>query len=138
MKRLLPCLALALPALAIPATPFAQTVAEIPFVVEQTYWIKPGRNGQFIALFKKTRLPTLQAELASGRLSSLRLTQPQLSANKDQWSFRVTQTWKNRASALEFAAREKPADSHRRAMEEQLREELVTDRSEVLVVEQHY
>ena len=142
MNRLLPALALSMLML-LPCAPAqaqsapAASASEAPFVIEHTYWLRPGRSAQFIALFKKTRLPALQAELKAGRLLSIRMSQPQLSGGKDQWNYRVTLAWKDRAAALQFASQEKPADgSSRAAMEEQLREELVVDRSDVLVIEQ--
>ncbi|MGY0503804.1 hypothetical protein [Luteimonas sp. e5] len=108
----------------------------MPFVVEQTFWTRPGRAEQFIALYRKTRLPVLQAQKRAGHLLAIRLAQPQLAAGKDQWDFRVTLTWKDRDAALRFAAEE--AGAGRQAVEEHLREELVQERSEVLVLEYSY
>ena len=112
------------------------SLASTPFVVEQTYWLKHGRTDQFISLFKKTRLPALQAEAQAGRLLLIRMAQPQLMSDKDQWDFRITLAWKDRESALQFSARQPNHESQRRAMEEQLREELVLERNEVLVIEE--
>ncbi|PJK08850.1 hypothetical protein CO614_10235 [Lysobacteraceae bacterium NML120232] len=114
-----------------------QTAA--PFVVEHTYWLKPGRTEQFISLFKKTRLPALEAERQAGRLLSIRMAQPQLSHGKEQWDFRLTLTWQDHASALQFSNRQhapEPPSNHRRAMEEQLRDELVVERSDALIIEE--
>ncbi len=117
----------------IPAPP---VTAEPPFLVEHTWWLKPGRSGQFISLFKKTRLPALQAELAAGRLLGIRMTQPQLHGNRDQWDFRLTLSWRDRASALHFVQTQKPTENQRQSMEEQLRDEMVLDHSEVLLLEE--
>lgn len=139
MKRLLLCLALLLPlADQAHAQPSTSRAGDSVFVVEHTYWLRPGRSEQFIALFKKTMLPKLQAEQKAGRLHAIRLAQPQLSSGKDQWNYRVTLVWKDRASALQFTSERKTSDNTRIAMEEQLREELVVDRTDTLVIEQDY
>lgn len=140
MKRLLLCFALLLPFIgsSAHAQSASSALGDSAFVVEHTYWLRPGRSEQFIALFKKTMLPKLQAEQKTGRLRSIRLAQPQLSSGKDQWNYRVTLVWKDRASALQFAADRRTSDNQRTAMEEQLREELVIDRTDTLVIEQDY
>ena len=43
--------------------------ARSPFVVEQTYWIKPGKELQFIGLFEKNRIPLLRAKVKDGRIA---------------------------------------------------------------------
>ncbi|MDO5609546.1 MAG: hypothetical protein Q4G62_01980 [Pseudomonadota bacterium] len=139
MKRLLLCLALLLPlADRAHAQSATSRAGDSVFVVEHTYWLRPGRSEQFIALFKKTMLPKLQAEQKAGRLHAIRLAQPQLSSGKDQWNYRVTLVWKDRASALQFTSERKTSDNTRIAMEEQLREELVVDRTDTLVIEHDY
>lgn len=137
MKRgIVTALLLTFPLLAAPAA--AQQTAT-PFVVEHSYWLKPGRSEQFIALFKKTRLPLLQAERQAGRLLSIRMAQPQLMHGHEQWDFRLTLTWKDHASAQQFSAsqsRTETTGNHRRAMEEQLRDELVIERNDALLSEE--
>ncbi|PJK07572.1 hypothetical protein CO610_07900 [Lysobacteraceae bacterium NML95-0200] len=128
-----------LAACALFSVPAAAQQAETPFVVEQTYWLKPGRTEQFIALFKKTRLPLLEAERQAGRLLSIRIAQPQLLQGREQWDFRLTLTWKDHASAQQFSASQRnpePAGTPRRAMEEQLRDELVIERNDTLLSEE--
>lgn len=110
--------------------------AAASFQVEHTWWIKPGRSGQFIALFKKTRLPALQAEQAAGRLLGIRMSQPQLQGSREQWDFRLTLIWRDQASALAFSQTQRPADNHRQSMEAQLRDEMIADYNEVLVIEE--
>ncbi|MDO4709658.1 MAG: hypothetical protein Q4B94_07645 [Pseudomonadota bacterium] len=132
--------ALLLAACTLFAAPAAaqQAESETPFVVEHTYWLKPGRHEQFIALFKKTRLPLLEAERQAGRLLSIRMAQPQLLQGREQWDFRLTLAWKDHASAQQFSASQRnpePAGNSRRAMEEQLRDELVIERKDILLTE---
>lgn len=117
------------------ATPRNDTPAAA-FVVEETFWLKPGRREQFISLFRKTRLPALQRALDSGQLLSLRLAQPQLQSGKEQWDYRLTLAWKDQAAALAHQQHEQAGESLRENLEIQLREELVLDRSEVLLQEE--
>ena len=131
--------ALLLAACCLFAAPVTARQAQTPFVVEHTYWLKPGRHEQFIALFKKTRLPLLHAERQAGRLISIRMAQPQLVQGREQWDFRLTLTWKDHASAQQFTASQsspEPASNHRRAMEEQLRDELIVERNDILLSEE--
>lgn len=130
--------ALLLAACCLFAAPATAQQAQTPFVVEHTYWLKPGRHEQFIALFKKTRLPLLHAERQAGRLISIRMAQPQLVQGREQWDFRLTLTWKDHASAQQFNASQSNPElvsNHRRAMEEQLRDELVIEHNDTLLVE---
>ena len=110
------------------------------FVMEHTYWVKPGKASQFIALFRKNKLPALQAEEADGRILWIRLSQPRTSAGNEQWDFRVTVGWRDAQSAWDH---EEPAhpendnsrDAQRRAIEETLSEELIVERTDVPVQE---
>ena len=70
-----------------------------PFVMEHTFWIKPGKTTQFIALFSKNKLPGLQAEKANGHILWIRMAQPRTSAGNEQWDFRLTIGWRDVQSA---------------------------------------
>jgi hypothetical protein len=110
------------------------------FVMEHTFWIKPGKTSQFIALFRKNGLPALQEEKAKGRVLWIRMAQPRTSAGNDQWDFRVTVGWRDAQSAWNHADAERSAngkgrDGQRQAIEEALIEELIVERTDVLVQE---
>jgi hypothetical protein len=109
-----------------------------PFVVERTYWIKPGKELQFIGLFEKNRVPLLQAKMKEGSLLWMRLSRPQFNAVNDQWDLRVTVAWRDADSAIERISRAKEQasrDAQRGAMERQIMEELVLERTDVPVQE---
>lgn len=109
------------------------------FVMEHTFWIKPGRTSQFIALFKKNRLPGLQAEQAKGRILWIRMTQPRTSSGNEQWDFRITIGWRDAQTPwdLEDAMRavSNNREAARQSIEESLSEELIIERSDVPVQE---
>ena len=109
------------------------------FVMEHTFWIKPGKTSQFIAVFKKIRLPGLLAEQAKGRILWIRMTQPRTSSGNDQWDFRITIGWRDAQTAwdIEDAARAvgNNRDTARQSIEETLSEELITERTDVPVQE---
>lgn len=109
------------------------------FVMEHTFWIKPGKTSQFIALFKKNRLPGLLAEQAKGRIVWIRMTQPRTSSGNDQWDFRITIGWRDAQTAwdLEDAARAVSVsrEGQRQTIEESLSEELIIERTDVPVQE---
>lgn len=110
------------------------------FVMEHTYWIKPGKTSQFIALFRKNRLPGLQAERDKGRVLWFRMAQPRSSAGNDQWDFRVTVGWRDVQSAWEHADSSRAANGNgrqapRQAIEDALIDELIVERTDVLVQE---
>lgn len=109
-----------------------------PFVVEQTYWIKPGKESQFISLFEKNRVPLLQAKVKEGSVLWMRLARPQFNAANEQWDLRVTVAWRDADSAMERISKAKaqPAkDTPRLAMEQQIMEELVVEHTDVPVQE---
>jgi len=109
------------------------------FVMEHTFWVKPGKTSQFIALFKKNRLPGLLAEQAKGRILWIRMTQPRTSSGNEQWDFRITIGWRDAQTAwdLEDAARaiSNNRDGTRQSIEETLSEELIIERTDVPVQE---
>lgn len=109
-----------------------------PFVVERTYWIKPGKELQFISLFEKNRVPLLQAKEKEGDILWIRLSRPQFNAVNEQWDLRVTIAWRDADSAMERISQAKEQaskEAQRVAMEQQIMEELVLERTDVPVQE---
>ena len=112
--------------------------ARAPFVVERTYWIKPGKELQFIDLFEKNQVPLLQAKMKQGDVLWMRLARPQFNATNDQWDLRITIAWRDADSAIERISRAKEQasrEAQRGAMERQIMDELVLERSDIPVQE---
>lgn len=107
------------------------TAARAPFVVEQTYWIKPGKELQFIGLFEKNRAPLLRAKIKEGRILWVRLSKPRFNATNEQWDLRVTIAWRDADSAIEPVAQTKT----QLTTEQQIIEELIVERTDVPVQE---
>lgn len=105
--------------------------ARAPFVVEQTYWIKPGKELQFIGLFEKSRAPLLRAKIKEGRILWVRLSRPHFNAINEQWDLRVTVAWRDADSAMERI----PQAKAQLAMEQQIMEELIVEHTDVPVQE---
>lgn len=108
--------------------------ARTAFVVEQTYWIKPGKELQFINLFEKNRIPQLQAKVKEGGVLWMRLAKPQFNAANEQWDLRVTVAWRDAESAMERISKARAQlarDTPRLAMEQQIMEELIVERTDV-------
>ena len=109
-----------------------------PFVVEQTYWIKPGKDLQFLALFEKNYVPLLHARVKEGHILWMRLSKPQFNAINEQWDLRLTVAWRDADTAMEriaLAKSQMAKDSQRLAMEQQIMDELILERTEVPVQE---
>ena len=124
----------------LPISAFAQpgAVANAPFVVEQTYWIKPGKELQFLELFEKIRVPPLRARVKEGQILWLRLSRPPFNANNLQWDLRLTVAWRDASAALQrtnLAKAQLGKDMQRLSMEQQIMEELIVERTEVPVQE---
>ena len=86
------------------------------------------------------RLPVLQAEKARGRILWIRMSQPRTSAGNEQWDFRVTVGWRDVQSAWDHEETVRPAngsgrDGQRLSIEDSLSEELIVERTDVLVQE---
>jgi hypothetical protein len=117
-----------------------QKAADRPFVIEQTYWVKPGKERQFVSLYRRTELPRLQREKQAGRVLWIRLSEPLLFSKNEQWDLRVTVAWGSSADALTFADRNSAEASQggnqRESIEETLRRDLVENHEETLVLEQ--
>lgn len=107
------------------------TATRAPFVVEQTYWIKPGKELQFIGLFEKNRAPLLRAKIKEGRILWVRLSKPRFNATNEQWDLRVTIAWRDADSAIEPVAQTKT----QLTTEQQIIEELIVERTDVPVQE---
>lgn len=108
-----------------------EPAAHTPFVVEQTYRIKPGKELQFISLFEKNRAPLLRAKIKEGQVLWVRFSRPRFNANNDQWDLRVTIAWRDADSAIEPIAQAKS----QLTTEQQIIDELLVERTEVLVQE---
>lgn len=117
----------------VPMSAIAQqdTAARAPFVVEQTYWIKPGKELQFIGLFEKNRAPLLRAKMKEGRILWVRLSKPRFNAANEQWDLRVIIAWRDADSAIEPVAQTKA----QLTTEQQIIEELIVERTDVPVQE---
>lgn len=112
--------------------------AHAPFVVERTYWIKPGKELQFISLFEKNGVPLLQAKVKEGSVLWMRLAKPQFNAANEQWDLRLTIAWRDADSAMERISKARAQlarDTPRLAMEQQIMEELILERTDVPVQE---
>ena len=136
--RFLTVLVLSLALLPLGAIAQQGPAARAPFVVEQTYWIKPGKESQFISMFEKNRVPLLQAKMKAGDVVWMRLARPQFNAVNEQWDLRVTVAWRDAGSAMEQVSRAKAQvarDTQRLAMEQQIMDELVVERTDVPVQE---
>lgn len=107
------------------------SAAHAPFVVEQTYWIKPSKELQFIGLFEKNRLPRLRAKIKEGRALWVRLSRPRFNASNEQWDLRVTVAWRDADSALEPVAQAKA----QMTTEQQIMDELIVERTDVPIQE---
>lgn len=114
------------------------SAAHAPFVVERTYWIKSGKELQFISLFEKNGVPLLQAKVKEGSVLWMRLAKPQFNAANEQWDLRLTIAWRDADSAMERISKARAQlarDTPRLAMEQQIMEELILERTDVPVQE---
>lgn len=136
--RFIPLFLLGLALLPVGAVAQQVPAARAPFVVEQTYWIRPGKELQFIAMFEKNRLPPMRAKIKEGEILWVRLSRPQFNATNEQWDLRVTVAWRDADSAIEriaLANAQQARDTQRLAMEQQIMDELILDRTDVPVRE---
>ena len=125
--RIVPLLLLAFALTPLDAVAQQDPVAPAPFVVEQTYWIKPGKELQFLGLFEKTQVPLLRAKLKDGRALWVRLSKPGFNAANDQWDLRVTVAWRDPDSAMGQIAPTKA----QMTLEQQIMEELIVEHTDV-------
>ena len=129
--RFFPILVLTCALMPLSAVAQQDSVARAPFVVEQTYWIKPGKELQFLGLFKKTQTPLLRARIKEGRVLWVRMSRPNFNATNEQWDLRVTVAWRDADSAMGRVSQAKAT----LAMEQQIMEELIVERTDVPVQE---
>ncbi len=136
--RFITALVLSLALLPLGAIAQQSPVVRTPFVVERTYWIKPGKELQFIGLFEKNAVPLLQAKMKEGDVLWIRLSRPQFNAVNEQWDLRITIAWRDAGSAVEQISRAKAQasrDTQRLVLEQQIMEELVVERTDVPIQE---
>jgi hypothetical protein len=127
--RIVPLLLLAIALAPLDAVAQQAPVARAPFVVEQTYWIKPGKELQFLGLFEKTQVPLLRAKMKDGRVLWVRLSTPGFNAANDQWDLRVTVAWRDPDSAMgQILPAKAPL-----TLEQQIMEELIVEHTDVPV-----
>jgi hypothetical protein len=129
--RLVPLLMLAFALAPLNAVAQQDPVARAPFVVEQTYWIKPGKELQFLGLFEKTQVPLLRAKIKDGRVLWVRMSKPGFNAANDQWDLRVTVAWRDPDSAMGQV----PPAKAQLTLEQQIMEELIVEHTDVPVQE---
>ena len=127
--RIVPLLMLAVALVPLDAVAQQNPAARAPFVVEQTYWIKPGKELQFLGLFEKTQVPLLRAKIKDGSALWVRLSKPGFNATNDQWDLRVTVAWRDPDSAMGQI----PPAKAPLALERQLMEELIVEHTDVPV-----
>lgn len=58
-------------------------------VIENYYKIAPGKNEEWLALYKKWHLPLLKELQKEGRLLSITIYQPQLHQGGPEWHYKV-------------------------------------------------
>lgn len=97
MKSTLAALAIAmiaLPLFAQGAPP--QAAADQPYTMEYYYKVKWGHQQEFLQLFLKNHYPLLQKNVASGRMTSVKIETPANHMTEDaRWDYRVTIKFKN-------------------------------------------
>ena len=136
--RLITCLALLFSLMPLAANAQQGGATSNPFIVEQTFWIKPGKELQFIELFEKNRVPMLRARLKDGDILWVRLSRPQFNAVNEQWDLRLTVAWRTADNAMDritLAKTQMAKDTQRMSMEQQIMDELILARTEVPVQE---
>lgn len=129
--RLIPFLLLAFALAPLGAVAQSAPAARAPFVVEETFSIKPGKELQFIGLFEKTQVPLLRAKMKEGSILWMRLSRPSFNAANSQWDLRVTVAWRDADSATDQIPQSKP----QLTVEQQIMEELIVERSDIPVKE---
>lgn len=127
--RIVPLVMLAFALAPLDAVAQPDPVAHTPFVVEQTYWIKPGKELQFLGLFEKTQVPLLRTKMKEGRVLWVRLSKPGFNAANDQWDLRVTVAWRDPDSAMGQI----PQAKAQLTLEQQIMEELIVEHTDVPV-----
>lgn len=127
--RFIRTLSLAVALIPLGAMAQQDPLAQKPFVVEQTYWIKPGKELQFIGLFEKTQVPLLQGKMKEGRVLWMRMTRPNFNATIEQWDLQVTVAWRDADSAMGQVPQLKTPLT----TEQQIMDELIVEHTDVPV-----
>ena len=127
--RFIRTLSVAIALLPLCAMAQQDSVAQKPFLVEQTYWIKPGKELQFISLFEKTQVPLLQGKMKDGRVLWMRMTRPNFNATIEQWDLQVTVAWRDPESAMAQV----PQLKSQLTTEQQIMDELIVEHTDVPV-----
>lgn len=127
--RIVPLLMLAFAFAPLDAGAQQDPVAGTPFIVEQTYWIKPGKELQFLSLFEKSQVPLLRTRMREGRALWVRMTRPGFNSTNEQWDLRVTVAWRDPDSAMEQV----PQAKSQLTLEQQLMQELILEHTDVPV-----
>jgi hypothetical protein len=141
MKVAFACVAYLLLALATPIHAEQRNApVDAPFVLEHTYWLKPGTSGRFLTLFNANKLPLLKEEMAEGRILWIRVSEPRLRHGDESWDFRLTIAWRNAAVAFDDRDPSRFVSKHfqnpeSRLKEEQERESLILKRTDTPVQE---
>ena len=127
----------------LPMLVFAAPARPAPFVVEQTYWVKPGKEREFATLYARTGLPRLQSLQRDGKILWFRTTVPRFADGNDQWDCRVTIGWRDADDAASYPdlaplPGATAAPSSGTSFEQQMLGELLVDRRETLIQETSY
>lgn len=79
--------------------PAAQSSARAERIAWYFYRVKWGYQEEFVTLFRKNHLPVLQAEIKSGRMTSVRTFVPTYHGDgRADWTFAVQITFKDAAA----------------------------------------
>jgi hypothetical protein len=79
--------------------PAAQTVSQTERTVWYFYRVKWGFQDEFVGLFRKNHYPVLQAQVKSGRMTSVRTFVPTYHGDgRADWTFAVAITFKDSAA----------------------------------------
>lgn len=128
------------PSVACAQSPTASSAPAAPFVVEYTYKVKWGHQGEFIDLFKKNHYPVLKRLKELGYVRDIGVAYPVNHAGEaDRWDMRVTVTFRDANAALPDPAVDKAItdalypDQKAFEQEEQRRFELLLEHTDVPV-----
>lgn len=129
--------------LLLPLLAVAAPTRPAAFIVEQTYWVKPGKEREFATVYARTALPRLQALQRDGKILWFRTTVPRFADGNDQWDCRVTIGWRDADDATSYPdltplPSATGAPSGGASFEQQMLGELLVDRRETPVVETGY
>jgi hypothetical protein len=111
--------------ISIASSTFAQTAAH-PLTIESYYKVKWGYADEFIALWKKNHYPLLNKLRQKGDILSINAETPVLHSSEDsRWDFKVTITFKDEHTALDYS------------IVDPFKKELYPDQEDYVKAEQH-